>query len=245
MKELTLDRTYRRDVAGPRVRPIQEWLSLHGFAVVPDGDFGPATEAAVRAFQAKRRLKKDGVVGGKTWAALIRPMTDALAPIAPGRRSLGALVVAYARQHLRSAPREVGGQNAGPWVRLYMDGCEGKDWPWCAGFACFVVKQACDARGDPHPVRFSVSCDSLAASARERGRFLSEKERAETGGLKPGALFLNRRTPTDWVHTGIVIGVGPDTIETIEGNTNDEGSREGYEVCRRMRGYAGKDFVRI
>lgn len=36
-------------------------------------------------------------------------------------------------------------------------------------------------------------------------------------------------------HTGIVISVQSDTITTIEGNSNDEGSREGYEVCKRTR----------
>ena len=44
-------------------------------------------------------------------------------------------------------PREIGGQNMGPWVRLYMDGREGAEFPWCAGFVCFVLAQACEAMG--------------------------------------------------------------------------------------------------
>jgi hypothetical protein len=37
-------------------------------------------------------------------------------------------------------------------------------------------------------------------------------------------------------HTGIVESVAADgTLHTIEGNTNDEGGREGYEVARRTR----------
>jgi hypothetical protein len=36
-------------------------------------------------------------------------------------------------------------------------------------------------------------------------------------------------------HTGFVEKVEGIWIYTIEGNTNDEGSREGYEVCRRRR----------
>jgi hypothetical protein len=36
-------------------------------------------------------------------------------------------------------------------------------------------------------------------------------------------------------HTGFVEYIEGDNIHTIEGNTNDEGSREGYEVCRRVR----------
>jgi peptidoglycan hydrolase-like protein with peptidoglycan-binding domain len=33
----------------------------------PDGDFGPKTEAAVKAWQKNNRLKPDGIVGPKTW----------------------------------------------------------------------------------------------------------------------------------------------------------------------------------
>jgi peptidoglycan hydrolase-like protein with peptidoglycan-binding domain len=34
------------------------------------GNFGPKTEAAVRAFQRSKGLVPDGIVGPKTWAAL-------------------------------------------------------------------------------------------------------------------------------------------------------------------------------
>jgi hypothetical protein len=36
-------------------------------------------------------------------------------------------------------------------------------------------------------------------------------------------------------HVGIVGKITPSDVWTIEGNTNDEGSREGYEVARRKR----------
>jgi len=38
-------------------------------------------------------------------------------------------------------------------------------------------------------------------------------------------------------HTGIVTKVGATNFETIEGNTNDVGGREGYIVARRERNY--------
>ena len=37
----------------------------------PDGDFGPATEKAVKAFQNLKRLEADGVIGTETWEKLI------------------------------------------------------------------------------------------------------------------------------------------------------------------------------
>jgi hypothetical protein len=42
---------------------------------------------------------------------------------------------------------------------------------------------------------------------------------------------------------GIVVAAGPETFESIEGNTNDDGSSDGFEVCARTRGYARMDFV--
>jgi len=42
-------------------------------------------------------------------------------------------------------------------------------------------------------------------------------------------------------HTGIIELVEANgTLHTIEGNTNDTGSREGYEVCRRQRRWNNK-----
>ena len=49
-------------------------------------------------------------------------------------------------------------------------------------------------------------------------------------------------------HTGFVESVDKDGIyiHTIEGNTNDEGSREGFEVCRMKRKISScKGFIRL
>jgi hypothetical protein len=47
-------------------------------------------------------------------------------------------------------------------------------------------------------------------------------------------------------HTGFIEKVEGENINTIEGNTNDTGSREGYEVCRRIRKISAcKGFLRI
>lgn len=47
-------------------------------------------------------------------------------------------------------------------------------------------------------------------------------------------------------HTGIVEKIANNIIYTIEGNTNDTGSREGYKVCRRTREIKTiKGFLRL
>jgi lysozyme len=60
----------KRGAKGKAVERLQRALRAAGYAVAPDGDFGPATDRAVRAFQEARRLQPDGVVGPATWNAL-------------------------------------------------------------------------------------------------------------------------------------------------------------------------------
>jgi len=50
--------------SGPRVVALQKILGI-----LPDGDFGPITEAAVKMAQRTLGLKIDGIVGDITWAA--------------------------------------------------------------------------------------------------------------------------------------------------------------------------------
>jgi hypothetical protein len=57
--------TLRRPSTGELVKQVQAKAG-----VIPDGNFGPKTEAAVRAFQQAHGLVPDGIVGPKTWAAL-------------------------------------------------------------------------------------------------------------------------------------------------------------------------------
>ena len=61
----------RRGATGHPVRTLQDLLRARGHAVTVDGDFGPQTEGAVRAFQGDRHLAVDGIVGPGTWSALV------------------------------------------------------------------------------------------------------------------------------------------------------------------------------
>lgn len=239
----------RRGSLGPDVKRLQEWLCLQGFHTAVDGDFGPATEAALKAFQRQEEGEAQGPgaweygeVNDPTWGALVGPLWNVVGLTrqrGPARTD-GEAIVACARAHLAAAPREVGKPNGGPWVRYY---CRGQEVPWCAAFATAVLRQALG-----HDEWYTLSCDELAKKAHERGVLAMGMTHATTKMVTPGSLFLvrrpDRRYVNDWIHTGIVTFVGPDYFETIEGNTNTDGSREGTAVHARTRAFnARTDFV--
>lgn len=232
-----------RGSLGQDVKRLQEWLCLHGFHTAVDGDFGPATEAALKAFQ--RQMDTDygvavplGVADARTWLALTEPLLRVVdwKRQAWPTRPIGDSIVECARAHLAANPREVGKPNGGPFVRYY---CGGQEVPWCAGFATTVLGQALG-----HDEWFTLSCDELAREAHMRGVLRHASQGARPS---PGDLFLIR-TPglsmVDWIHTGIVTTVGPDYFETVEGNTNTTGAREGTAVHARVRAFKPNvDFV--
>ena len=64
----------KRGSKGAHVVALQKQLAanypLYARNLKADGDFGPATEAAVREFQRRAGLAVDGIVGTQTWARL-------------------------------------------------------------------------------------------------------------------------------------------------------------------------------
>lgn len=233
------------------VKQIQEWLNFHKCNTAIDGDYGPATAACVKDFQALKRRKRTGHVDKTTWNLLVKPIRTALeAPAGLRNQTPQQAVLAVAAQHVLQHPIEIGGQNQGPWVRLYCEGNDGSHWAWCAGFVSLTMQQAYFYRQEKPPIRGSVSCDSLAAQAKSAGLFVQERDitssRLEWEAFGGCCIFLRRRTPTDWTHTGFAHkGNGTPkqlVFSTIEGNTNDEGLREGFEACERKRSVASSNY---
>ncbi|MFC8261669.1 N-acetylmuramoyl-L-alanine amidase [Streptomyces sp. NPDC057291] len=58
--------------SGAQVTAVQQLLSTQGYAAgAADGNFGAATLSAVKAYQTTRGLPSGGIVGPKTWTALL------------------------------------------------------------------------------------------------------------------------------------------------------------------------------
>jgi len=72
----------RRGDRGEEVEQLQRLLQLMGdYEARIDGDFGPATDAAVRAFQARHDLDVDGIAGSQTWSKLNELALDGEEPL--------------------------------------------------------------------------------------------------------------------------------------------------------------------
>jgi peptidoglycan hydrolase-like protein with peptidoglycan-binding domain len=56
---------------GHPIRTLQFLLRAHGHTLTVDGIFGPATEAAVKAFQTSKGMTADGIMNAKSWSTLI------------------------------------------------------------------------------------------------------------------------------------------------------------------------------
>jgi len=234
----------RKGDENKEVKRVQEWCTLHGIGTAVDSIYGPATEGAVRDFQRREGLPKTGVVDKTTWSSLVAPMRKAMrplpsAPVDPANRQpLPEMVAWVADEHLAQRPRELDKRNEGPWVRLYMQGESGPEYPWCAGFVSFVTHSAAALIGADAPVEYTWSCDLLAQEAKREGRFVAGLDDTALANLDESgdpAIFLVRASERDWTHTGLITGWKGSYVKTIEGNTNDSGDREGYEVCRRTR----------
>ncbi len=62
---------FRLGDQGTEIAEIQAALANQGYDVAADGDFGPATEAAIKTFQQANGLDSDGLVGDMTYQALL------------------------------------------------------------------------------------------------------------------------------------------------------------------------------
>ena len=104
--------TLRKGSKGDAVRELQTMLLKLGYDLGPcgiDGDFGKATEAAVRSFQSDHRLAVDGIAGKITWAELEKSVNAiSVKPVeASYRVIISGLDLTQARALLNNYPGSV------------------------------------------------------------------------------------------------------------------------------------------
>ena len=128
------------------------------------------------------------------------------------------------------------GINKGLDVEKYLKSVGlGGGYSWCMAFVYWNVLQASKKLAIPTPL---IKTGGVLA------QYNNPKNVKKTAPLA-GDIFIQDHGK-GMGHTGLVEYVVGDSIHTIEGNTNDEGSREGFEVCRRVRKIKScKGFIRI
>lgn len=253
--ELHFTDTLQKGITGANVRRVQEWLCLNALQhpnealnTALDGQFGPATERAVRNFQTLRRLPKTGIVTPELFARLSTPLSTAFQR-KPTGTDVRKAVIQLAQIHLKQRSAELqtnDAQNLGPWVRSYCDLADGSPFKWCMGFVQTILDQTASEFGrnftDIMPQ--TLSCDVLALNGQKHNRLIdSAVLRKNPKRIRPGDVFLLRnaitaKTPTkDWFHTGLITAVSGDVVETIEGNTDSKGGSNGTAVFSRVRNF--------
>lgn len=126
--------------------------------------------------------------------------------------------------------------NRGKEVEKYLAAVGlGPGYPWCMSFVYWCYSEAAKELGIAN---FLIKTGGVMHQWNEQQptrKILLDKVLQNPDLIKPGAVFIMDHGKGTG-HTGMVVKVNKDgTADTIEGNTNDEGSREGYEVCRRVR----------
>jgi len=118
--------------------------------------------------------------------------------------------------------------NSGPLVDKILSsvGLAGSGAPWCAAWVVYIGDEAFGKEKNPYP-RSAWSPDFVKAPDWNRGR---GKEPAPADAFGIYFQSLGRVA-----HTGLVEKLEGKMAITIEGNTNDDGSRDGNGVYRKRR----------
>ena len=135
--------------------------------------------------------------------------------------------------------------NRGAAILKYQQASEldGQGWPWCAAFVDWCIAQ-CIAQ---FPAHIGTRLDERPQTASAFGLqdwandpahgclVFSDPKKAARGDL---IVFT-------FSHCGIVTAAdNTGYLETVEGNTNPDGGRDGYEVCRKTTRGSRPDLIR-
>jgi hypothetical protein len=218
------------------VKALQKKLSEKGCGPVKaDGDFGKETVTAVKLFQARftdqqgAPLVVDGEIGSISWAALFGAENILVSATAPNKFLQQALDIARSQIGVTEKPP---GSNSGPEVTAYQSRTGiPTGLPWCMAFVYWCYDEASKKQNKKNPLIKTGGV--LAHWNKAACKKISAEEAIQNPGLiKPGQIFM-MSFGKGTGHTGLVEKVEGGILTTIEGNTNDGGSREGIGVFRR------------
>ena len=131
---------------------------------------------------------------------------------------------------------EIGGTNCGPRVNQYKAATwlpADQSWPWCAAFIDWLVMRAMEDSGKEFTFqrpRTAGAWDLENWSMKQDGSTWT-KLNPQAGDIAPGDIVI-----FTFSHVGLAIeSPAKGVVETIEGNTDGNGSRDGGGVWRKQR----------
>jgi hypothetical protein len=145
-----------------------------------------------------------------------------------------ALAKAVTQLNVTELPK---GSNSGPQINEYLKAVGLKPgYSWCMAFVYWCFREAAKELATINPL---FKTGGVMRQWNE-----TSTTRRHTKPQIGDIMILDYGKGLG--HTGIVQQVDGNTIWTIEGNTNDEGAREGFEVARRKRSVTVcKGFIRV
>ena len=229
------------------VGKIQGALKERGYGPFRTPGFDAAMTSIVKLFQSQHvdadghALIVDGEIGRLTWGALfgLPPVVPASAPSVLMLQALG---IAGSQVGQMEVPP---GSNRGPMVDAYLrsadiDPTRGSvdARAWCMAFVYLAFKTAADSLGVVNPLPRTAGCLdhwNLAAGRPGVKRIPAQAAAADPTLLRPGVIAI-LDFGSGHGHTGVVERVMPGgRLMTVEGNTNNSGSRSGVGVFRLDR----------
>jgi hypothetical protein len=216
-------------MTGADVADVQRRLAACGYQIgALDGNYGPATAAAIRALQKDHGLTVDGVVGPRTRAALEAAVGGAQPQ--PSQPGVAALAEAIKHIGVKEHPPQSNQTPFGVWF-----GVDGVAW-------CNIFVSYCFAKGGDY-----IICNNFTGAGIREGKGCTYVPTTEAW-LRATGMWLGRVPPLpgdiaiyNWDgneadHIGIVSRyLGNDDFEAIEGNTAIGSDSDGGEVMRRVR----------
>ena len=131
---------------------------------------------------------------------------------------------------------EIGGTNCGPRVNEYKAATwlpPDQAWPWCAAFIDWLVMRAMEDSGKEFTFqrpRTAGAWDLENWSMKQDGSTWT-KLNPQAGDIAPGDIVI-----FTFSHVGLAIDLPEKgVVETIEGNTDGNGSRDGGGVWKKQR----------
>lgn len=143
------------------------------------------------------------------------------------------------------------GSNSGPMVDEYLRSVGLKPgYAWCQAFVYWCYEQAAGQLDLPNPVFKTAGvqdCWNRTTGRNHTVGLVKADAKQRPGLIRPGDQFI-LSFGAGRGHTGLVEQVVTSKergviLHTVEGNSNGDGSREGYEVVRHVRNLNDKVLV--